>query len=119
MKIKQFEIWQVDLNPTKGSEQRGKRPCVILQTNAVSNYGFTTIIAPITSKKIDKIYVFETIIEPSKINNLINISKIKFDQIRTIDKTRLIKKIGDIEKKYYDNIINSLKIIIDINGDFR
>ncbi len=51
MNIFQFEIWQLDLSPSKGSEQNGIRPCIILQTNAVSDFGFTTIVAPFTSKK--------------------------------------------------------------------
>ena len=119
MRITQFDIWQINLNPTKGSEQRGKRPCVVLQTNAVSNYGRTTIIVPITTKKIDKIYPFEIKIKPAKTNGLKEVSKIKFDQVRVIDKTRLIKKIGRTEKKYYPFILESLKIIFDFNGDFR
>ena len=118
MNIHQFDIWRVDLNPTIGSEQKGRRPCVVLQTNAVSNYGLTTIIGPITSKKIDKIYPFEIKIKPSNKNGLKEFSKIKFDQVRVIDKKRLIKKIGIIEEKYFMEILKSLKIIFDFNRDF-
>jgi len=39
MKIIQFEVWQINLNPSKGSEQKGIRPCIILQTNAANDYG--------------------------------------------------------------------------------
>ncbi len=118
MNINQFDIWQVDLNPTMGSEQKGKRPCVILQTNAVSDYGLTTIIAPLTSKKVNKVYSFEADIKPSSRNGLRELSKIKFDQIRVIDKRRLIKKIGKIEEKYFFEILKALKNIFDFNRDF-
>ena len=90
----------------------------MLQTNAVSNYGLTTIIAPITSKKIDKIYPFEIKINSSNKNGLKCFSKIKFDQVRVIDKKRLIKKIGRIEEKYFPEILKALKIIFDFDMDF-
>ena len=118
MKIFQFDIWQVNLNPTKGSEQYGRRPCIILQTNAVSDYGLTTIVAPFSSKNIDKVYSFEVRINPSKKNSLKEISKIKFDQVRVIDKSRLIKRLGGIEKAYHFDILRALKIIFDFNRDF-
>lgn len=118
MHINQFDIWQVDLSPTIGSEQEGRRPCVVLQTNAVSDYGLTTIIAPFTSKKIDKVYSFEVEIKPSNKNGLKEFSKIKFDQVRVIDKRRLIKRIGKTEEKYFLEISRALKIIFDLNRDF-
>jgi len=118
MKIFQFDVWQVDLNPTKGSEQKGERPCIILQTNAVSDYGLTTIIAPLTGTKIDKIYPYEIKINPSKSNGLKEISKLKLDQIRVISKERLVKRLGKLEKLYYINIIIAIKIILDFDQDF-
>ena len=119
MRIEQFEIWQSDLSFAKGSEQQGTRPCIILQSNAVSEYGLTTIMAPLTSRKIEKVYPYEVLVEPSYINSLKLISKIKFDQIRVIDKKRLIKKIGVLEKKYINDVLLSMDIIFDLRGDFR
>ena len=119
MNICQFDVWQVDLSPTIGSEQKGRRPCVVLQTNAVSNYGLTTIIAPLTSRKVDKIYPFEVEIQPTSKNGLRELSKIKFDQIRVIDKKRLIKKFGKIEKEHFIRIIKAVKIIFDLDSDFQ
>lgn len=118
MRICQFDVWLVDLNPTTGSEQNGKRPCIILQTNATKNYGATTLIAPFTTKNLNKLYPFEVKIQPSRQNGLNENSKIKLDQIRVIDKTRLLKKIGNLEKIHYDDILNSLKVIFDFESDF-
>jgi len=117
--VAQFDIWQVNLNPTKGSEQSGLRPCLILQTNAVSNYGLTTLIAPFTSKKIDKIYPYEVSVTPASQNGLTEISKIKFDQVRVIDKQRLIRQIGTLEPTYISESLSALRIIFDFGGDFR
>lgn len=118
MKIFQFEIWLIDLNPTRGSEQKGERPCIILQTNASGDYSSTTIIAPFTTKKLNKIYPYEIVIKPSIKNGLREDSKIKLNQIRVIDKSRLIEKIGNLEENYYEDILNAIKIIFDIEQDF-
>lgn len=118
MKIRQFDIWLADLNPSKGSEQNGKRPCIILQTNAGHDYGSTTIIAPCTTKKLSRVYAFEVKINPSRQNGLTEKSKIKFDQIRVIDKARLVKKLGGLENIYHDDALTALKIIFDIEQDF-
>jgi len=119
MNLFQFEIWSVDLNPTQGSEQKGIRPCVILQTDAVGNFGLTTIIASITKQKLDKVYPYEIEIIPSTKNGLKEVSKIKCDQVRVISKERLLKKLGKIETKYVESLIGALNIIFDIHGDFR
>ncbi len=63
MDYPQFSIYTVNLNPTRGSEQSGIRPCLILQTNAVSDVGKTTIIAVFTTKKLEKIYPHEVFIK--------------------------------------------------------
>ncbi len=119
MKIFQFEIWSVNLNPTKGSEQKGIRPCLVLQTNASNNYGFTTIVAPLTSKKLDKVYPYEVKIKKSKVNGLTLALKINFSQIRVIDKKRLVKKIGVVEKEYFTELKKAINIIFDLVGDFN
>jgi mRNA interferase MazF len=81
-----------DLDPTKGHEIRKTRPCVVISPNEMNKYIGTVIIAPMTSKS--KQY-------PSRTEVLFNQKQgwIVLDQIRTIDKRRLIKKIGTIRKE--------------------
>jgi len=119
MKLKQFDIVIVNLNPTLGSEQQGaQRPCVILQTNAANSYGHTIIIAPLSSNaKI--IYPFEGIIKLNKNNNLKNTSKVKCEQIRVIDKSRIIKKVGKLSSDQIDRIDQCLNVIFDLDKNFR
>lgn len=117
-KIKQFEVWLANLEPIKGSEQGGVRPCVIMESNAVEGLGQTTIIAPITSK-IEKIFSFDVIINPSKQNGLNKKSKIKIRQIRVADKSRLIKKIGSLEKEYYGKTRDRISLAFDLSADFE
>jgi len=120
MNYKQFEIYNVNLNPTKWSEQSWIRPCIILQTNAVSDIWKTTIIAVLTSKKLEKIYPYEVLINKDKVNWLKSNSKIKLDQIRVIDKTRILEKLWKVKNiKKIDEIISSIDIVLDISWNFR
>ncbi len=117
--LKQFDIVLVDLNPVRGSEQRGEaRPCLILQTNASGQYGKTTLIAPLTTNA-KKCYPFEVLIKKDKQNNLSQDSKVKCDQIRVIDKQRIIKKMGIVSESYHVEIDKALMVIFDFLKDFR
>jgi len=91
LKIKRFEIYLVKLNPTVGSEIQKTRPCVVISPDEM-NMLKTVIIAPLTSKGFD--FVFRP-----KINFQEKDGLILLDQIRAVDKSRLIKKIGTIEKE--------------------
>lgn len=117
--IKQFEIYMVDLNPIRGSEQMGIRPCLVMEGNATADVGSTVIALPITSKKLERIYPYEVLVYKSKINGLTVDSKILGNQIRVLDKTRFLKKLGSLEKLYYEKVYKCIKNILDLNGDFR
>ena len=89
--IKRYEIHLVKLNPTVGSEIQKTRPCIVISPNEM-NVLKTVIVAPMTSKGFD--FIFRPKISFEKKDGLILL-----DQIRTVDKTRLAKKLGDIDKK--------------------
>ncbi len=117
--IRQFDICFVSLDPVCGVEQAGLRPCLILQTNAGLNFSQTVLLAPFTSKKVNKIYPFEIVVSANKENGLEEMSKLMFDQIRVADKRRIIRKIGKLESKYYSQIFAAIEAILDRMGDFR
>ncbi len=117
--LKQFDIWFVDLNPVKGSEQNGVRPCLILQSNITLDIAQTIIIAPFTSKKIENIYPYEVFVKATKENDLTLDSKVKLNHVRSVCISRIVKKIGSLEKKYYENVFFALDNILDRYGDFR
>ncbi len=96
MELNQYEIIQVNLDPTVGSEIKKSRPCVIISPNEMNMHIKTIVIAPITSSS--KAYPTRLEINHKKINGWVVL-----DQIRTIDKIRVTKKHGtliteDIEK---------------------
>ncbi len=91
MKINRFDIYLVKLNPTVGSEIQKTRPCVVISPNEMHMLK-TVIIAPLTSKGFD--FVFRPTINFQDRDGLVLL-----DQIRTVDKSRLIKKIGTIKEE--------------------
>jgi mRNA interferase MazF len=94
MTPKQYEIYWVDLNPTKGSEMNKIRPCVIVTPDDMNNYLNTVTVAPVTST--ERTYPFRV---------SCSIGHIALDQLRTVDKTRLkdfiqkLSSVGIIEVK--------------------
>ena len=91
MEIKQYQIIIVNLDPTVGSEIKKTRPCVVISPNEMNKYLRTIVIAPMTtsSKK------YPTRVEVKHENK---IGWIVIDQIRTIDKQRIIKNLGRLSK---------------------
>jgi len=88
--IKRYEIHLVKLNPTVGSEIQKTRPCIVISPNEM-NVLKTVIVAPMTSKGFD--FIFRPKIKFENKDGLVLL-----DQIRTVDKTRLVKKLGDVDK---------------------
>lgn len=107
--MRKGEIWHVDLNPVKGSEQAGFRPMVILSGNLVNRYLKVVITAPLTSSI--KNYKGIPILDPSPQNGLKFKSELMVFHIRSISKDRLIEKIGKVSKVDLDEALDTLKDI--------
>ena len=101
MEVKQYEIVLVNLDPTIGSEIRKTRPCVVISPNEMNKHLQTIVIAPLTSSL--KSYPTRVEITQTKVTGWVVL-----DQIRTIDRMRLIKKIGKLTAVE----INSVKAVI-------
>ena len=111
---KRGEVYIINFDPSIGSEIKKTRPAVILQNNISNTYSPTTIVAAITShKKEKKRYPTEVFIE-SKEAHLENDSRILLNQIQTIDKARLIKKIGTVKSKTLEKIDSALMISLEL-----
>jgi mRNA interferase MazF len=100
--MKQYEVFLIALDPTIGHEIKKNRPCVIISPNEMNDHIGTVIIAPMTTKSHD--YPSRISIKFMKKNGWIMI-----DQIRCIDKSRLIKKIGIIDNVEILKIKNTIK----------
>src|SRR5665811_1753089 len=100
--MKQCDLWYADLNPVKGSEQKGFRPVVIVSGNVVNQYLKIVIACPLTTQI--KNYKGNIILEPDDVNGLSAKSEILIFHIRSISKERLIKKIGRISEQQLEEL---------------
>ncbi|MVM39109.1 type II toxin-antitoxin system PemK/MazF family toxin [Spirosoma sp. HMF3257] len=99
--ISRFEVWLVSLDPTCGSEIAKTRPCVIISPDSVNQYLNTVIVAPLTSTR--KPY-------PTRVNCQFDgrDGQVVLDQERSVDKSRLVKKIGSLDKTVNHQICATL-----------
>ena len=93
----QKDIYLVDLNPTKGKEQKGKRPVVIISGNTMNANFDVAIICPISSKV--KNYIGSVKLPKDKVNKLDDDSEIITFQVRTVAKERMVKKNSSTERR--------------------
>lgn len=108
MEVKRGEIWVVDLNDAKGSEQRGIRPAVIVQNDVGNRYSPTTLVVPLTTHT-GKLGVTHVAIDTE--NGAAKPSEAICEQARVADKTRLIRKVGTIvDPAILDEINKKIKV---------
>ena len=89
------EIYRVSLDPTIGTEIAKTRPALIISNDIGNQFSERVVVAPITSQNTEKIYPFEVLL-PAGEGGLTQASKALLDQIRSIDKQRLKKRLGTI-----------------------
>lgn len=111
--IKQYEIWIADLNPRIGTEPGKVRPVLVIQTDLLNNIHPSTIICPITTN-VQKQSEFLRIHLEKGTANVNEACDIMVDQLRAIDKKRLIKRIGKLPVPKQETLIENLKIVLDI-----
>ena len=111
MKIKQFDIWLADLNPSRGTEPGKTRPVVIIQTDLLNDSHLSTIICPITTKIQPEIELLRVHL---KKNQLDKPSDILVDQIRAIDNKRLLQTIGQLNASQIQTIKRNILVVLDL-----
>lgn len=109
---RQLEIRWVNLDPTRGSETRKKRPCVILQSDLVNRGSRTIIVAPILPGHKD--WPFAVNVAPTKKNGLDKVRHINLKQLRAVDASRIENLKGRLEKRYLSPIKEAITIIFNL-----
>lgn len=113
MSIKRGDVFYVNLDPTKGSEQAGTRPVLVIQNDVGNEYAPTVIISPLTTKALTRRY-------PTNVNvskgtaGLKEDSTILLSQIRTIDKSRLERKLGHLPVSLLREVDEAIKISLGL-----
>ena len=102
MVVNRFDVYLINLDPTVGSEIQKTRPCLIISPDEMNRHIRTIIVAPMTSAGKDY---------PTRVKCRFKKKKgqIVLDQIRTIDKSRLIKKLGKIDSETQIEVISVLQ----------
>jgi mRNA interferase MazF len=102
MEVKRTEVWLVELNPTVGSEVKKTRPCMIVSPDEANKYLNTITIVPLTSTL--KSY-------PSRVNCSFDSKEgqVAIDQVRAVDKLRLKKKLGKLDKRTVEQVFQTLQ----------
>jgi len=108
MKINRGELILANLEPVTGSEQGRIRPVLIIQNNVSNDFSPTTIVSPITTKIYTKEFPTNVEVE-SEESKLKKKSTILLNQIRTIDKSRLIRKISFLSNEIMSKVDLAIK----------
>ncbi len=98
--MNRFEVWLVNLDPSIGSEIQKTRPAVIVSPDELNRHLRTVIVVPLTAGKT---YPFRV---ATKVAGKPGAAAV--DQIRTVDKQRLVKKVGTVSGKTRQNLLNAL-----------
>lgn len=113
MKVKQFEIWIADLNPRLGTETGKVRPVVIIQTDLLNKFHPSTVVCPITTN----VQSGSDILRVHLTKGTANVKEdcdIMIDQIRAIDNSRFMRKIGYLDEDLRRKLKDNIKIVLDL-----
>ncbi|MFZ5640366.1 MAG: type II toxin-antitoxin system PemK/MazF family toxin [Bacillota bacterium] len=113
MLIRRGDIFFADLSPVVGSEQGGTRPVLVLQNDIGNQYSPTTIVAAITSQ-ISKAKLPTHVEVSARISGLEKDSVILLEQIRTIDKSRLMEKVASLNEDVMERVGQSIEISLGL-----
>jgi mRNA interferase MazF len=102
--INRFSVWLIELDPTRGREIKKTRPCVVISPNSINNTLNTVIIAPLTHTNKEF---------PTRIVSNFNgeSGDIMLDQIRCVDKERLIKNLGVLDDEIANDCLKILRLM--------
>jgi mRNA interferase MazF len=101
MEVKRFEVYLVNLDPTVGHEIKKSRPCLVISPDELNRYISTVIVAPMTTKGRN----YPTRV-PCKFQG--KEGQVVIDQIRTVDKTRLMKRLGKMDSETQADVFSVL-----------
>lgn len=101
MEVKRFEVHLVNLDPTVGHEIKKSRPCLIISPDELNRHIATVIVAPMTTKGRDY---------PTRVACAFQgkNGQIVLDQIRTVDKARLVRRLGKISSQMQSKVLSIL-----------
>lgn len=107
------DIYAVNLDPIIGAETGKRQPALIVSNNINNEFSQTVTVLPITSQPAKKQYPFEVFV-PKDVAGLTAGSRIKANQVRTVDKRRMVNFMGSLPLEYYPQVEKALKIHLNM-----
>jgi mRNA interferase MazF len=107
-------VWVVNFNPSRGSEQRGVRPALVIQNDVGNEYAATTIVAAITSTV--KAYPVTVPLRKGE-GGLPQPSMVNLAQILTVDKSRLQRRLGVVPPERLAAVDQAIRVSLDVADD--
>jgi mRNA interferase MazF len=108
------DVYLVEFDPARGHEIQETRPAVIVQNDTNNRYSPITIVAAVTSKLSPVLYPVEVAVAPTKANGLSVPSAIQLSQIRSMDQSRLLKRLGAVDAATMQKVDTALKISLGL-----
>jgi mRNA interferase MazF len=112
--LRRGEVYVCSFDPTVGHEIKKTRPALVIQNDVGNRYSPLTIVAAITSTVSPVSYPVEVIIDPSAANGLGVRSSIRLDQIRTVDRQGLVRRLGAVDAPTIAKVDEALKISLGL-----
>lgn len=112
--VKRGEIWLTDLNPTRGSEQAGTRPVLIFQNNLINKYTTTILAIPLTTN-LRRAALPSCVQISNGEGGLVSDSVALCHQLRVLDKSRLIRKLGTVNPTTISAIESCVKFTMGMS----
>lgn len=107
------EIYQINFSPSRGKEIKEIHPGLVVSNNIQNEHGHYVIVAPITST-LKRVRLFEVAINSNVKNGLTKPSKILLNQIRSLDKRRLAKYLGQVEPEIMVEVAKKIDLVFDL-----
>jgi len=101
MEVERFDVFLVDVDPTRGREIRKTRPCLVVSPNEMNRHIGTVIVAPMSTR--GRSYPTRVACRFQK-----KCGQVVLDQIRTIDKRRLVKRLGKLDRRSGSTVLEVL-----------
>lgn len=105
--VSRGEVWLVNLDPTVGSEIRKSRPCVVISPPELNDHLKTVIVAPMTSRGFQAPFRISLTFQGTT-------GLVLLDQLRTVDKSRMVKQLGRIQTKTLNTTLQKLKELFEV-----
>ncbi|EFI33940.1 transcriptional modulator of MazE/toxin, MazF [Desulfonatronospira thiodismutans ASO3-1] len=111
--MRQVEIWEIDLNPTIGSEIKKKRPAVIINNDSIGILPLKVIVPVTEWKDSFEGAIWLVKIVPDSDNNLMKLSAVDTFQIRSVSTKRFLVKTGSVSSRVLEEIKTAVKAVVD------